>query len=350
MRLTPESVAVTPDDQRDSLAAPARDPLWMLARQWQTREFVADDAGTPVQVTIAHETASLRPAGGQAPLAAVEPAVEPEPLPTVEELGYLPLAELGVDFGRRLRDEAVTAARTVLNDAFPFEPADAGPKLSLYLRRIPDPRQLYRFLLPHLGAAGDTGSLPAIAGLDVGLRPGVERACRAWLRWLRTRVRPAAGAGAPAAWDGQRLEYRFRLSAPLSRGPVELVADEYHGGGVDWYTFDSGPAPTGTLTGGTPVTVRPAPVSYPGMPRPRFWELEDGDVNLDALRATDPAGAALASFAQLYSNDWFMVPLSVAPGLTAVTTLRVVDTFGTVTDVPAAAVADGGAARGGCGN
>ena len=28
--------------------APLHDPLWLLARQWQTGEFAAQDGGTPV--------------------------------------------------------------------------------------------------------------------------------------------------------------------------------------------------------------------------------------------------------------------------------------------------------------
>jgi hypothetical protein len=78
------------------------------------------------------------------------------------------------------------------------------------------------------------------------------------------------------------------------------------------------------------------------MPRPRFWELEDGDVNLDALAGTDPAHAVLVSFAHRYANDWFLVPLAVPAGVTTIAALTVTDTFGTTTSVPAVAAADGG--------
>ena len=35
-----------------SLQAQVRDPLWLLARQWQVGEFAGDDAGSPVQATM----------------------------------------------------------------------------------------------------------------------------------------------------------------------------------------------------------------------------------------------------------------------------------------------------------
>src|SRR5271156_4967317 len=40
---------------KKSLQAQVRDPLWMLARQWQVGEFLGADAGTPIQATFAGE-------------------------------------------------------------------------------------------------------------------------------------------------------------------------------------------------------------------------------------------------------------------------------------------------------
>src|SRR5215472_12622136 len=34
------------------LQAQVRDPLWLLARQWQVGEFAGDDAGSPVQAAM----------------------------------------------------------------------------------------------------------------------------------------------------------------------------------------------------------------------------------------------------------------------------------------------------------
>jgi hypothetical protein len=78
------------------------------------------------------------------------------------------------------------------------------------------------------------------------------------------------------------------------------------------------------------------------MPRPRFWEFEDGDVNLDALRDSEnPAHAVLAVFAHSYANDWFLIALpDTDASMIAVTNLAVRDTFGTTTTVQAVAELD----------
>src|SRR5581483_7470506 len=42
-----------------SLQAQIRDPLWILARQWQVGEFLGTDGGSPVEATLAGETQSI---------------------------------------------------------------------------------------------------------------------------------------------------------------------------------------------------------------------------------------------------------------------------------------------------
>ena len=42
-----------------SLQAQVRDPLWFLTRQWQVGEFLASDAGSPVQATLGIEQRSI---------------------------------------------------------------------------------------------------------------------------------------------------------------------------------------------------------------------------------------------------------------------------------------------------
>ena len=69
-RLEPRARA---DDMARSLQAQIRDPLWMLARQWQVGEFLGSDGGSPLQATIATETqplTSYRPGPPRGPAAA----------------------------------------------------------------------------------------------------------------------------------------------------------------------------------------------------------------------------------------------------------------------------------------
>ena len=65
-----------------SLQAQVRDPLWMLARQWQIGEFQGEDAGSPVQATMSVQS---QPLTGYAPndtgagLLPYDPALPLEP-------------------------------------------------------------------------------------------------------------------------------------------------------------------------------------------------------------------------------------------------------------------------------
>jgi hypothetical protein len=342
--LHPRSTAVSPAEQLEALSAAVRDPLWMLARQWQTGGLAADDTGSPVRVTLAHTVASLT--DGSREVTPIEPWVEAERPPTFSALDHAALVALSIELVRRLRDGGVPEAGPVLSRAFPLGRDQLGAHLQPFAGRVPDPRLLHPALAAAMGNLGDTGSLPPISGLPAGAVTPTETVCRGWMRWVAGEVSAAAGPAGldPPAWDPQRMEYSFALTAALPGSAMRLRADEYDGSGVDWYTFDrsADPAPAAAAAPQPTVELHPTPVSYPGMPRPRFWELEDGDVNLDLAADRDTAHAVLVSFAHRYANDWFVVPLTVAPGVCVVTALTVTDTFGTVTTVPAAAAVDGG--------
>ncbi|MEF8881401.1 MAG: lamin tail domain-containing protein [Halapricum sp.] len=181
-----------------------------------------------------------------------------------------------------------------------------------------------------------------------------------------------------SAWDPTRLEYRFAVATGAGGTETVLEAPEYHGGHLDWYAFSSAEEAESLGTpeqGGTPTegqlsddgqldipagvtapgatgdmdlsdieslplnvstvhrskTVVPTQISFPGMPANRWWELEDGDV--DIAQATDD-GASLArlllvEFAAQYGNDWFRIGLDTPVGtLTRLTDLTVTDSFG----------------------
>lgn len=342
LELAPASTATTPDAELQAVAAVVADPLWFLARQWQTRGYAADDAGSPVRVSLIPVTTPLL-AGGD-PVELLDPLVEAETRPDISALDLGDLVGLGTELRRLLTEHGAGGAHRTLAVAFPFAPAGAGPRVQAFAGRVPDPRALYATLTAALGAAGTRGVMPVIPGLDPGLADRTERACRAWLAWLEPRLSPSRSASTdPPAWDPERLEYAFTLEARTPDGGVGLVSPEYHGAGVEWHTFDrSAPDPAHTGGVGTQVEAHPVPVTYPGMPRPRFWEFEDGHVNLDALAAVDPAHAVLVAFAHGYANDWFLIPLTVPPGVSTITGLTVLDNFGTTTAVPSVAAVDRG--------
>ena len=73
------------------------------------------------------------------------------------------------------------------------------------------------------------------------------------------------------------------------------------------------------------------PVSFPGAPAPRFWEMEDARIayGLVPVGPTDLAHLMMIEYASTYGNDWFVVPLTLPVGsVTRVDSLVVTDTFG----------------------
>ena len=59
-----------------------------------------------------------------------------------------------------------------------------------------------------------------------------------------------------------------------------------------------------------------SPLTFPGMPHPRWWTIEDSQTNFGAIRpdTTDLAKLLLIEFGLVYSNDWFTVPFTLPRG------------------------------------
>jgi hypothetical protein len=168
-------------------------------------------------------------------------------------------------------------------------------------------------------------------------------------KWV-TDTFPALGPNAASGWNASRLEYHFDCAAPTGNGssPALLRVAEHDGSALDWHTFEQGseggPAPHPDLEqpipNATPVqrtaTLLPRPVSFPGAPHNRWWEMEDSTIDLANLRpsASDPAHLVLAEFALLFSNDWLYFPFDLPAGsLNQISSVLVTDVFGNVTRV-----------------
>ena len=182
-------------------------------------------------------------------------------------------------------------------------------------------------------APDGTGTFPALPGMptDPAQRSTAETAMRGWYTWVLGQFTASSSDPTPPRWDTSRLAYQAALTATTSAGTLTLTAGDYDGTGLDWHSFDRSTLPGPPAATTATLTVRPTPISYPGMPQPGYWTLEDGDVNLDPAVATDPGQQLLATFAHAYANDWFLIPLTVPPGICLISTLQVTDTFGTTT-------------------
>lgn len=343
------------------LEARIADPLWFMARQWQLGEFRGEDAGSPIRTELTAEVAhmhrfhpgKLRPrAAGRS----VDYQDAELPLEVMVEREIPILGEQwAVDSGQQfLRYLAIHRAKSVASDyinVFPFDSAQSATDHSVEVireyaeRRVPHGISLYQNLASHRDGAAKLTSLPATPPLPAGQQAKVVKAANAWLEWYDSFYSLPEGG---VSWEPERMEYAFAVSAMLDNTEVVLAADEYTDGTLDWHTFSAHNNPTmgrpsRVLTTETITrSVIPVPVTYGGMPAQRYWEFEDGEVNLGALEAgpSDLSRLLLVEFALAYGDDWFIIPVEMPLGSVAqVAELKVTDTFGVVTVVRP--VADG---------
>jgi hypothetical protein len=370
-----------------ALSLPARiaDSFWLLARQWQLGEFQAEDAGSPVQVRVQGEAAKVarwRP-GSSLPTAAsfrdipsgagalpLEALVEREPVPAAVS-GVVPWplrwrAESGMQFLRLLaryvtdeqrRERYRSAFRQAYVLAMPASTSATAPDpgtlrfLEVAAGRVPDGGRLAAALRIALPPPAGTDTLPATPPVDDVDKEQVKAAVREWFSWQESMLSAGPATTDRLAWDPQRMEYAFAVSATTSAEQVVLESPEYHDGHLDWHSFEIASRPKET---GAPVptaftcTSLPAPVTYPGMPAPRWWEMEDASVDFGSLTAAAPdlARMLMVEFSVLYANDWFVAPVVNVPvgSVVRLTAVQVTDTFGTTTQV--APLASGARASG----
>lgn len=356
-------------DMQDGLQARIHDPLWMLARQWQTGEFQADDAGSPVGAYLNLESSpvSRYRLGLAAPTnpakaylrekVPLETLVERESLVPESGRNLRAAVQAGLHFIRLLNASGLARYASAFLASFKLQPPTAAESSALdhassnYLgvmaQRAIDGIALYNKLLP--GRQTDGGvALPPDApfnSVTPADRPGMMKAASDWMKWYDNLLsQPGPNE---SAWLKQRMEYSFVVSGNTSKGEMPLTAPEYRDGTLDWYSFDldtTQPLGAADPPANSSVTFLPSPVMFRGMPSSRFWEMEDGKVNLANIEAApqELARALLVSFALEFGNDWFLVPVEIQVGsLSAVRALVVTNTFGEKLLVRHTTVVDG---------
>ena len=105
----------------------------------------------------------------------------------------------------------------------------------------------------------------------------------------------------------------------------------HDGGDLDWYSVDgTGPLPA-PATPVDPVGVYPARLGYPGAPYPRWWQIEDAQVDIGGYPPDRSHFATLLLIDLIanHSDDWFTFPIDAAPGhVVTLDEVVVVDSFG----------------------
>lgn len=358
-------------DLQTSLGAAIADPLWLLHRQWQFGELAANDAGTPIAVTVERTETPLnryrpgdpRSTGGTT--RAFDPGSMPlEPLVEAEGARGLPgqhgrlAAETGAHLLRLLRLRGFPELVDDYRSTFPLALAPPNQPLAdppgaeaavLLNGRAVDGDQIAAELHQVADGSGNLQHLPA--GFPAA-PAGVLAIVTEWLAWYDELIVETPGSATPAGWQPRRFEYQFAAAAGESTStdtgdpPITFGANAYDDGHLDWADLSTGypdiGLPAGGLADAAPATaidvLIPAPVSYPGMPAHRHWEIEDSQVSFAGVQAgsTDLVRMLLTDFALVYGDDWFLLPLPVTVGsVVTVNKVTVRDTFGIVSTVPA---------------
>jgi len=333
-----------------SLRAEVRDPLWMLTRQWQMGELESEDTGSAIDARvlihdIPVDRIALRDGGGK-------PYDETVPMEAFVEKETIPFSyALKIQIGQYFLKLHPAARRaTYLQRYRTAYPMQAGREadfrgqvdgLNLYVAtqsRVFDGEALYKDIL-----AGTFTSTITIDAGDAGAINDAAEALKAW--FARQYYQPASPTD--SAWRPQQLDYQVSLGAP-DGGTTQVVleASPYPTGRLDWYAFDNVRDPQ-PLAGDPPAPPReekpisflPTPAMFKGIPNPRFWEMEDRQIDFGKLNAktTDHLLLTFAEFGLVYGNDWFVIPYKLrVNSLCQVRGLVVTDVFGERTLIRAA--------------
>ena len=334
-----------------SLQAQVRDPLWMLARQWQVGEFLGQDTGSPVHATLGAEMQTVttyRPGIDDTATAAINPMLPIEVHVERENvlLNLRGQAQHGLYFENLVRQGGVASPEAVIaafRATFPIAPLPPDPEYAtqdavryraLMAGRVTNGEALYLSTT----AATPNPPLPAEAQ-----NAGMTAVIAAFVAY---RASLFSEPVQDSAWEGETLDYDFALGSPVPGDITVLNAPDFPGGRLDWYSFSldsSQPNPAFTANPATVTPVSfdflPSHVTFRGMPDPRWWNFEDAvtDFGQVDVETVDLAKLLVMEFALIYGNDWFSVPVPVTVGVTAaaargtlsrVTTLVVTDTFG----------------------
>ena len=347
-----------------ALKAEVRDALWMLTRQWQLGELIGDDAGSPIKAKLAIERTELRhyrPREGSVQdfdsALPLEARVERRPV-RLRSAGRPIALDLRLVMGRQwlklIADlpndySAAFLAAYPIVAPNPQQVADADqaahPEVLQTFAAVAGRRMDGGGLYRHLTGTGTPKAYDGVAGVADSDKAALDMKADRFVAWFARLLAPPA-APDEDAWDASRMEYRFSCSAPVQGDETVYVAEEYHGGHLDWWAFDSDPEADGLAPPPDPAappdphplperpparTLIPTPVVFEGMPNTRWWAFEDRRTNLGAVDAAtnDLAKLLFLEFALVYANDWFLVPLELDMGsIATVRGLAVTNVFG----------------------
>jgi hypothetical protein len=340
----------------EGLEARTADPLWLLSRQWQLGEFQAEDAGSLVSVEIRSRSEDvsefIRPVLEAIPTEQniiplddasppLEVLVEREPvnwdwrmrIRTGQQFERY-LREIGDTEGAELADiDGYIGALRVGDDCGIVRPEEeeldraTRYRVRLLTGRGIDGEKLW-------GKIRDNALSDANEQLDQGV---IDQAAEKIQTWYSNLFCQPEGDHNPC-WQPKTLDYKFELKAPNGdEGRTHLASSYYRNGDLEWYTCNlEGNQVQGNVSEPNVKLATPTRVSYGGMPHPRWWAMEDYEVDFGQMDVapTDLIKILLAEFALVYGDDWFVVPLALRVGtINHIVSVKTTDVFNNIDDI-----------------
>ncbi|HNB81451.1 MAG TPA: hypothetical protein PLP14_05085, partial [Chitinophagaceae bacterium] len=331
-----------------ALKAEVRDAMWMLCKQWQLGELDADDAGSPVSAKI--QISSTQIDQYRAAQQAVQNYNAHIPLEVQAEQKKIPFnragqkisidlrLQMGNYWMQLLKSKGLTYAKEYIllygfqlpennrQHADVYAHPEVWSRLAAVSGRSMDGYSLLEKLMSgQLASESVTNTDPDKSALDA---LGTY-----FLNWYRKQfVQPLDEEN--NAWQSDRLEYRFDCSATAEKTEKKLKAEEYHGGHLDWYSFDLDVKSTQIAAEALDVytdSFIPSHVQFDGMPDTRWWKFEDQKTSFGDIKpsTTDLSKLLLMEFGLIFANDWFIVPFRLPVGsLANINGLTVRNNFG----------------------
>lgn len=336
-------------DMKDALKAKISDPLWMLTRQWQMGEFVGDDAGTAVFTNLSYDNTQLNIDTGF-PL---EPIVERQPVFTAD-------ANYSINLTIRVQManywiKLLKIANESLVKSFVDKKEYAFKLLTSFEESIEEAQ--YISLLQGRSFDGYKFFMDdnKFSGFHSTENESLQKLYEQFETWYK-RMYTQPENEDDNKWQSANLEYKFDVNIDLKKpagsdyNRFNLGSNEYYQGHLDWYNFDglqfekinSDKVDTKKTTHKQYPTddnknLIPAPVSFNGMPAPRYWAFEDGATNFAAIKTDklDVGKLAIIEFGLIFSNDWSIIPIKIPVGtMLNINSLEIVDSFGIKTAIP----------------
>lgn len=362
------------EDFSRTMRAEIRDPLWMMTRQWQLGELTGEDAGSPVSAKVFYCNSMLDKLklgntdvvelNGDLPL---ETIVERENLQVSGQFdnNFINDVSLSNGFRRRIvnliKDTfAIQLENKILKELnkhsdlqYYLPPTNSSSLTSFNDVSLKVNRELYQMHAALKSRSFHGGKLYVslkegnklsdyISGLSNANKNLLNNIGSEVVEWF-DKLFNQTSLGENNAWDPNHLEYQYATASADESNHIILKAEEYHGGRLDWYSSDV----STKVNGGEELTkdlrkelsslgmdeVFPAEVEFMGMPHARWWEIEDSQLNFSQIQPnkTDLAKLLFAEFGLLFSNEWFVMPLTLPFGsLTKIDHIEIKDTFGQI--------------------